>query len=509
MNSDLALVLFSSFALAGCGVTIESRRISTDKVPSFIAGEGVVYALPKTQFQISQPLKVSVPTSGLLRDVIDSCRRACAANAADTAKACAVSAAPAVLFAIPELKTFAVPDSTRLYQVSAAADVFQTLDFKFDISSNGVLEKADASASNNVYEVASAVITDVIKAASIAKAGSSVVAKLQGIASKNNRSCYQTIVDIDGLGARGSPVLACSTVGEVDQCMAALTNSVKEERDALNQLFDSARRDKTDPKLLTLLAANRKERIDAAVARRDEAATLYGLAEGKPKEATFQLLIPLQEAPGEFKPFAETIGLAESAKRGTVLAVPISENATPLLPTLFKAIREEKRVYVVTSAPSKGVAAPENAAQADPDVGGYRYRVPMPAQTSLSVYPTANELTTPLAGPIVQQTVIAQYGPVAALPSKFKGKGGKVVVKLWPEFGGLQTVEIGADALPASAVTGVVDQTVTGFKDRKAAAAAAAASAAAVDPELDTLTRQQKLLALQKEIKDLQQQLKD
>ncbi len=220
-------------------------------------------------------------------------------------------------------------------------------------------------------------------------------------------------------------------------------------------------------------------------------------------------MIPLQEAPGEFKPFAETIGLAESAKRGTVLAVPISENATPLLPTLFKAIREEKRVYVVTSAPSKSVAAPESAAQADPEVGGYRYRVPMPGQTSLSVYPTANELTTPLAGPIVQQTVIAQYGPVAALPSKFKGKGGKVVVKLWPEFGGLQTVEIGADALPASAVTGVVDQAVTGFRDRKAAAAAAAASAAAVDPELDTLTRQQKLLALQKEIKDLQQQLKD
>jgi hypothetical protein len=285
MNSSLTVVLFSSFALAACGVTIESRRISTDKVPGFIAGEGVVYALPKTQFQISQPLKVSVPTSGLLREVIDSCRRACAANATDTAKACAVSAAPAVLFAIPELKTFAVPDSTRLYQVSAAADAFQTLDFKFDISSNGVLEKADVSASNNVYEVASAVITDVIKAASVAKAGSSVVAKLQGIASKNNRSCYQTSVDIDGLGASGSPVLACSTVGEVDQCMAALTNSVKDERDALNQLFDSARRDKTDPKLLTLLAANRKERIDAAVARRDEAATLYGLAEGKPKEA--------------------------------------------------------------------------------------------------------------------------------------------------------------------------------------------------------------------------------
>lgn len=509
MKSALTLVLLSSFALYGCGVTIESRRISPNKVPSFISGEGVVYALPKTQFQISQPVKVSVPTNGLLQDVIDPCRRACTANVADIAKACAVSAAPTISFAIPELKTIAVPDPTRLYQVSASAEAFQTLDFKFDISSNGVLEKADTSASSNVYEVASSIITGVIKAASVTKTGSSVSAKLQGISSKNNRSCYQTSVDIERLGASDSPVLACSTVDEIDQCMARLTKSVKEERDDLNQLFDTARRDKTDAKLLTLLAANRKERIDAAIARRDEAAALYGLAEGKPKEATFQLLIPLQGAPGEFKPFAETIGLSESAKRGTVVAVPISENAGPLLPTVFKAIREEKRVYTVTSAPSQQINALENPAQTEPAVGGYRYRVPMPTQTTLSVYPSQEKLSAPLAGPYVSQTVIAQYGPVAALPSKFKGKGGKVVVKLWPEFGGLQTVEIGADALPASAATGVVDQAVSGFKDRKVAAATAAATAAAVDLELDALTRQQKILALQKEIKDLQQQLKD
>ena len=110
-------------------------------------------------------------------------------------------------------------------------------------------------------------------------------------------------------------------------------------------------------------------------------------------------------------------------------------------------------------------------------------------------------------GPVIDKRVVAQYGPIAALPSSFKGKGGHVLVKHWPDSGGLQTVEIGAEALPTSAVTNVIDTASEQLKARRDKAAAAAATAAAADPELDALTRQQKILALQKQIKDLEAEL--
>jgi len=75
-----------------------------------------------------------------------------------------------------------------------------------------------------------------------------------------------------------------------------------------------------------------------------------------------------------------------------------------------------------------------------------------------------------------------------------------VLVKHWPDSGGLQTVEIGAEALPTSAVTNVIDTASEQLKARRDKAAAA-------DPELDALTRQQKILALQKQIRDLEAEL--
>jgi hypothetical protein len=130
---------------------------------------------------------------------------------------------------------------------------------------------------------------------------------------------------------------------------------------------------------------------------------------------------------------------------------------------------------------------------------GYRYRVPVSAPTTLTVYKDSSKGAFAF-GPATDQKVIAQYGPIAALPSSFKGKGGHVLVKHWPDSGGLQTVEIGAEALPTSAVTDVIDSASEQLKARRDKAAAA-------DPELDALTRQQKILALQKQIRDLEAEL--
>jgi hypothetical protein len=287
--------------------------------------------------------------------------------------------------------------------------------------------------------------------------------------------------------------------------MRHFESDVDSERAALNALFDhAAAAAKIDSKLLDSLASNRNARIVAATAKRDAAAALYGLDEGKAKEATYQIVIPVA-GPPEFMSATVSVVLGPSITSGQAHIVGTSDNAAELVPALADGIKGSQRVYeLATTMPSTiNVDKGDETASLG---GGYRYRVPTSAWTKLSVY-TDSTKAKPEFLPLTQYVVIAQYGPIAALPSDFKGKGGHVMVKLWPDSGGLQSVGIGADPIPTTAVTSVVDEAFNQLKARQDKAAAAAAAAASADPELDKLTRQQKILTLQKEIKDLQDAL--
>jgi hypothetical protein len=120
--------------LSGCGVTLEATRVSPSEagtkagqlVPSEVKGEGIVYALPRPEFEIVQPIKLKFSTAGGLRDTFGSCKRACGANSNSVADACDFSTAPSVLFAPPELRTNSVPDYAHLYPVQIASAIAQT-----------------------------------------------------------------------------------------------------------------------------------------------------------------------------------------------------------------------------------------------------------------------------------------------------------------------------------------------------------------------------------------------
>jgi hypothetical protein len=251
-----------------------------------------------------------------------------------------------------------------------------------------------------------------------------------------------------------------------------------------------------------MLAVHHRERIEWAKTRRDEAAALYGLAEGHPKEATYEVVLPMK-APPEFDDHAFGLTLGPAVVSGTARILGTSDNAATLLPALLPALKSEQRHYWVTSTMPDDVTKSQQQ-EAEVLGNGYRYRVPLLAPTSLTVFKTADK-TEIAVGPIVEHKLIAQYGPVASLPSHFKGKQGRVLVKHWPDSGGIQRVEIGAEGVPTSTVTGVLDEAVAQYKSRKEKAEAAAA----VDSELNALKRQQELLSLKKQIKDLEEALKN
>lgn len=507
----VAVAALLSTCLTGCGVTLEATRVTPsaagvlagNQLPTQVSGEGIVYALPRTEFEVVQPIKLKFSTAGGLRDTYDTCKRACDANPNSVEDACDFSTAPSVLFAPPELRTASVPDYSRIYQVRPSADLFQSLTFKFEIASNGVIDKIDATASNTGFEVVSSVASTLLKVAGAPAARVALDASTRN-AGRPRRTCYQTSGDIANLLRQETGSLTCPLVKEVEVCLASYEQDVKAEQKAINDLFDKAQNGSLKADLVAAIANNRRDRLAQAVQRRDDAASLFGLADGKDIEAVYQAILPMG-GPEEFQAYSREATLGPTVTNGTSRINSLSDNAGSFLAKLLPQLKLSSRHYVVTSAmpPVFEVLKSEEGTT----VGkGYRYRVPVSAPTTLTVFKGSDKLAYAY-GPVADRKVVAQYGAIAALPSSFKGKGGHVLVKHWPDSGGLQTVEIGADALPATAVTDVVGAAADQLKARREKAAAAATAAASADPELDALTRQQKLLTLQKQIKDLETEL--
>lgn len=512
MNSQVGMgVAVTAVLLGGCGVTLDAVRVTPSSAgvqagslaPTHVRGEGIVYALPRTEFEVSQPIKLKFSTAGGLRDTYDGCKRACDASPASIGDACDFDNAPRLLFAPPELRTNSVPDYSRLYQITPTADLFQSLNFKFEIASNGVVDKIDTAATNTGFEVVAGIATSLIKAvgAPSARVVMDASRRKPGLPS---RTCFQTSSDIATLLKKESGALTCSLVKEVENCLGPYERDVIAAQKVLNNTFDSAQKSKLEADLVTAIAGNRRERLALAIQRRDNAAALFGLGDGKDVEAVYQVILPMG-GPGEFQNYANEVTLGPAVTSGTARVITMSDNAGSFLNKLLPQLKLSTRHYLVSSAmpPNFEVLKSEEAGA----VGkGYRYRVPVAAPSAMTVFKDSGK-TTYEYGPITDNKVVAQYGPIAALPSSFKGKGGRVLVKHWPGSGGLQTVEIGADALPSSAVTDVVSTALTQAKAARDKAATIAAAAAAADPELDSLNRQQKILSLQKQIKDLEADL--
>lgn len=511
MNAHIKIALgICSLTIAGCGVSIESKRVSSDNsspLPSFISGEGVVYALPRTDYEITQSVKISLPTAGPLQDTLAPCLRACEAtknNIRD--KSCKFSSMATLRYATPALRTVTGPDPSRVYQVSATAETFQSIDFKFSIGQNGVLDSADTSASNMSYEIISSLATNIIKNL---EARSLAFNKNESKGKATPSACYALSLEIGKLLDSKTGDLSCDQARRIDLCMAQYNTKVDATRRALDTLYDYSAKSKLDSKLLTAIAENRRNRINTAIAERDEAGKSYGLGESNPKEAIFDLTIPVK-GPSEFKGDIKTLDLSSATSEGKIRISSASENSATLRPTLIAYLLESPLIYDVKTTMPEHIATVSDKKKLDSDGHGFRYRIPTEAETTLTVYSkdaaatgnNAGKTNNIVFGPIIGQKMIAQYGPVASLTSRFTGKGGKVSIKIWPESGGIQTVEIGADAMPTSSITSVTDEVLTQYKARRDKAATA-------DPELDNLSRQQKLLDLQNQIKALQKSLKD
>lgn len=495
------IIILCSTVTASCGVTLGAKRVgSSEKWASAIAGEGIVYALPRTDFEIVQPVNLKVKGGGAFADIIDGCERACVGTTDEVVdKSCNFKTGSVASLLVPVVASVTRPDPSRLYQVEVDAGAFQMLSLKFEVAESGVIQKAEATASNQAYEiVTSAVSTGLKVLPTVMQFGELNKTKVEE--SFTYADCFAVSKAVAAEIDKVTGILQCPLVRAIRYCMKDQEKAIADERDALDKLHDHATAKEIDPDVLAAVAANHQARIQAAVAKRNSYAALYGIDQSTVKEASYRIVIPV-EGPEEFKDYKETKKLADELDKGTSHVEDVSEGAGKLRGDLIELLKNKRYTYELV------VAQPPRSPVNEQSVGaGYKYRVPAQGSVSLTVR-DAPENGTVKFGPAVDQRLVAQYGAIASLPSHFKGKGGRVVVKHWENSGGIQTVEIGADPMPTSAVTEVIDTGYGQYEARQNAKAATAAAAAAADPELDALSRQEAILALRKKIKELEEAL--
>ncbi|MDO8261832.1 MAG: hypothetical protein Q7T21_01255 [Gallionella sp.] len=514
MNAKLhaaTIAILLSLSLAGCGVTIGANKIDITKSTA-VHGEGIVYALPKTTLDVVQPIKLIIPKGGALAGVWDECQKACSSPGATTdqkKEACTPQMDASVKFGIPLLRTRTIPDASQLYRVQADAEIFQSLSMKFEIDQSGILKSADSSAQNLTYDIASTLVKDIIATAPKSILGVfSSQQKLFVIGKPTSRSCFAVSADVAERSKNKSwfdnskqPDM-CSLVSQIKGCMKPFEDSLNQANVNLTKLFESVSLEKTDAKVLEAIASFRRDKIAEAKTHLDEVKGVYGLAEEKPTEAAFVITIPVG-APDEMQAMNKSVQLLEKINANEAIVVATSEGDGKFMGVLLRALKEDQanspRLYEVEVAMPTEIKSVDTT-EAAVGANGYRYRVPL---ESLVKFAVNNKKGEALPGSMTETRTIAQHGPIAALTSRFKGKGGKVSIKLWPDSGGIQIVEIGADPIPTSAFSGSLDELSKQVKAKKDIDA----EAAKVDQELEALKRDVAIKELEKKKKDLEKQL--
>lgn len=460
-------------ALTGCGVSITATKIKEDKAG--FKEEGIYYSLPLTQVHVAVPVVLEVFAKGRLGEVYEDCLAACVANPAAKPDACTLPPAAKLFILRPEVAVSGVPDPANRYRVTVDAETFASAQHKMAFNPIGVVTSAQSSASDTSYEIAAAVgvaLADWAKALASLKAGE--VAKMSGALPR------------DAAPARPGDNVGCADVIKV-------RDELKRREDNISNLrkrIDDTLKAKADGEFAAVVVGYVKELIAAEQAELATYRTKADLEEVK-KAFRYRLEAAAMQ-PEEY----ETLASKELQFRQEAPADEAQARSPDIRKILsdlgytFKAGIERSDTFAKCTELDCGI----------PATAGFRYRIPRTGKLAVTVTQGANTLTL-----LTTLLPIAQYGPIAVLPSRFEGKGGSVEFTGSDITGSLLTVNIGAEAAPATALTAPIDSAAdiaVARRQRKENKAKAEAEA----PKND-LQREKDLLQLQKEIRDLKKDL--
>ncbi|WP_045859184.1 hypothetical protein [Teredinibacter purpureus] len=147
--------------------------------------------------------------------------------------------------------------------------------------------------------------------------------------------------------------------------------------------------------------------------------------------------------------------------------------------------------------------------------GGYRYRLPADGTVSIKRNVKTGSQSAQLKEVARTTLPIAQYGPLAELPSDFSGGDGNISFSVFTDTGTMQSLTIGVTPKLSENISAAGDivktyRTAEEAEKEKAdllATDTAAAAEAAASAELEVLRKEKELLELQRDIQNLKNEL--
>jgi hypothetical protein len=460
-------------ALTGCGVSITATKITEDKAA--FRDEGVYYSLPLTQVHVAVPVVLEVFAKGRVGEVYEKCLQACTAN--PPANACELPKPATVFILRPEVALSGIPDPANRYRVTVDAETFASAQHKMAFNPVGVVTSAQSSASDTSYEIAAGVLRSV----------TDMVAAFAGLQASVDAAKISMVLPRDAAPAKPVDQIECGEVRKIRDELKGREDKIT----ALKQRIEDTLKAKGDGEFAGVVVGYVKELIAGEQA---ELAAYRMKADLEEVKKTYRYRL---EA-GALQPAEFTALPSGELKFKQEAAV---DEAQARAPDIWKVLNTLEYKF------HAGIERPDGFAKcADPDCGipataGFRYRIPRTGKLVVTVTQGTNAALTLLSTSIP----IAQYGPIATLPSRFEGKGGSVEFTGSDITGSLLTVNIGAEAAPATAITGPIDSVADAAvarrqrKEKKAQAEA--------DAPKNDLQREKDLLQLQKEIRDLKKDL--
>jgi hypothetical protein len=512
MNPMQCIVVCAALAsLAGCSVAIrtEEAKISNNRV----MGEGIAYYLPKTIVDLEQPVTLKRP-GGALTEAWEKGEQVCRDLGVPDTEPIPIDPVKAqkarLEFGIPKLAPRVVADTEHLYKADITSGVFASVSTAIDLNPGGILGKSSSSVVNNTYEIATSLAKTAIgvalRAAVPVSATADVVAEAARnfIAAQNSRSPFKrnevfqsfrgsndlnlftAAVEVEKknkselaakcIGLRklfsDSKLEIIATCGHWRGLRSCVESSAANLDEQIKVLSQFQREQIEKPSLDAEQLREYIAMINAEMARAEKKLSddlkLYGVDEA-PADLQFVLRAEIGDLLGSREAVlrGERISavkpdLVLNSKTVGLLAIsPVNSSGAPHLKAVYDLLADtnsdEFRYTLEPSIRSKLKNAVELPAQ-PVESGGFKYRVPLEVSiktTMTKVSPKIKPLDFYAWSEVVP---LAHFGPIASLNSVFKGKGGSVAFELWDQTGGLKKVAIGTEALPTSAVTGVIEK---------------------------------------------------
>ncbi len=500
--------------LSGCSVRFAVDKSKGDRT-SIWEKPGIYYALPKTEVLVAVPVKTTKTRTGRYFEKWDDCVSICIGNQMPADASCEVNdddSSNTYSIEAPTIKTRSVADYENLYSLDPDFEDFTSSNHTVEINERGILSSTTSETTDHKATAVLNLLDAIAKSAVSSplesnlkefSRGPETANETDGSEEPGRETCsvflrsYKQLEQLaewrNKLDLARDKILAEGLQSAVSDLPAYLGFFEKLELGLIDLPGADVERElgKSFKEVSTSYLATRLIPLEGAALvseqanwRRIEDVDWLSLPEAN--IAGWKTTMVDEESPpdiigtdAEKSQDQETIATIEKT-----MHVALQENyATGLAASLQLAVKIDPYDF-----PPCDPSCPEAKGTA-----GYRYRIP--ARGFLRVTGKMEDAVgKPKLYAYEALLPVAQYGPIAALPHTIGGRRGKIALATHEDTGGLKTVTLENDAVPAE-LPGQTISALAGFRT---------SSAEETSQTIADLENRKTILTLEQEIRDLE-----